>query len=165
MMIIDIVTEDVEKDLNALIMLMSPAGATAFLGTQVGPYLRRRAGERFEHEGDDVVGKWAPLRPATVVMREASNYPVAGDHPINHLSGELENWVVDGGWNAYPDTFGASMTYPGTRPSGLLAKKVKTAQSGDRASNTVARPVLGVNEADMLWMLTAYKFAVEAVVQ
>lgn len=164
MMSVHIDSHDLQHDLDALIMLMSPAGAEAFLGTTVGPYIRRRAGERFANEGDDVVGKWAPLRPATVAMRQASNWAVGGDHPINHLSGEMERWVVDGGWDAYPDSFGATMRYPGSVPTGNLAKKVKTAQSGDPASRTVARPVLGVNEADMLWMVTAYAFAIEAAV-
>lgn len=152
---------DVEEALDKLIFLLSPTGMTAWLGASVGPYLRKRAGERFASEGDDVTGAWAPLRPATVAIREASNYPVAGDHPINRRSGELEDWVVRGGWQAYPHGIGATLRYPADAPSGELKKKVETAQKGREFPRTVARPVLGINETDMLFVTTALAFSVE----
>jgi len=143
----------VQKSLTDLAVLLSPVGMTAFLGGQVGPYLARRAGERFQSEGDDVTGPWAPLKPATVQIRESQGYP--GDHPINRRTGELEEWVVQGGWDAYPQGIGATLRFPGKTPQGELRSKVETAQKGKGYPSTVARPVLGINERDMLFVIAA----------
>ncbi|QEM40907.1 MAG: head-to-tail connector protein [Phage AS32] len=148
---------DVARSLDNLIGLLSPVGATAFLGAHMGPYLSRRAKERFESEGDDVSGVWAPLKPVTIQMRHAQGFEAG---PINRRTGELENWVVRGGWNAYPTALGASMQYPAKKPAGELRKKVQTAQKGKEYPNTVARPVLGVNEADLIFFQTSLMFAV-----
>lgn len=156
-MMIEAYTKEVDKSLDNLIVLMSPEGATAFLGAEIGPYLRKRAGERFASEGDDVTGAWAQLKPATVAIRGEA-------HPINHDTGELENWVVDGGWDAYPSGGGAAMQFPKSPPAGRLKKKVQSAQVGDPSNNQVARPVLGVNEADLAFMVTAYAFMVEKAI-
>lgn len=153
---------DVRRKLFNLAVLLSPAGMGSFLGTEIGPYLSRRAGERFASEGDDATGPWAPLKPYTVQVREQGNWPVAGEHPINRRTGELENWVVGSGWDAYPTAAGASMRYPGTRPKGELRKKVTTAQQGKSHPSTVARPVLAVNETDLLFTLAALTASVKA---
>ena len=147
---------------DRLILLLSPAGAASFLGTSVGPYLSKRAGERFANEGDDAVGgAWAPLKPGTVAIREEMGFP--GEHPINVRTGELERWVVGSGWDAYPFGAGASLRYPGTAPTGTLKEKVVTAQRGRKDPDTVARPVLAVNEADMLFVIAALAAQIEAV--
>jgi len=159
---IQIETISVERIIANLMRVLSEHGLVAFLEAEVGPYLSRRAGERFANEGDDVVGTWAPLRPATQAIRAESPYAIGPDHPINRRSGELENWVVQGGWNAYPEGYMATLEYPGSLPTGDLLDKVKTAQSGDVATNTVARPVLGLNENDMLWFIAAMTANVEA---
>jgi hypothetical protein len=152
----------VTRALDNLATLLSPQGMEFFLGAKMGPYLRQRAKERFDTEGDDAVGMWAPLRPATVAIRAEGPWAISGEHPINRRTGELENWVVDGGWFAYPDSLGATMQYPKTTPGGELKKKVKTAQLGDKESNTVARPVLGVGEADMAFFMTALLVEIDA---
>lgn len=154
---------NVDEVMDKLLVFLSPIGTSLFLGSTIGPYLSKRAGERFAGEGDDVVGKWAPLKDSTVAIRESQNYP--GAHPINRRSGELENWVVDGGWDAYPTGFGASLRYPGTRPSGELKDKVLTAQAGREFPKTVARPVLGVNENDLFFLIGAYTYAMEEAVK
>ena len=159
----DVNSASVDHMLMKLMLLLSPQGLTTFLGTTVGPYLSKRAGERFEQEGDDVVGKWAELKPATMAIRAESIYPIGPDHPINRRSGELENWVVRGGWHAYPEGFGAAMQYPANLPTGELRDKVMTAQSGRSEPNTVARPVLGLNEADLLFVITAFAASIEAI--
>lgn len=159
----DVDDADVAEGLTKLVLLLSPQGAAAFLGVQVGPYLSKRAGERFAGEGDDVVGQWAPLKESTVGIRESQNFP--GEHPINRRTGELENWVVDGGWNAYPTALGGSLQYPKNKPGGELKTKVQTAQKGKEFPRTVPRPVLGVNETDMLFLIGAYQFAIEAALK
>lgn len=153
---------DVAKALDNLIGLLSPAGATAFLGSNIGPYLARRAKERFEGEGDDVTGPWAPLKDATVTIRESQGF---GAGPINRRTGELENWVVQGGWNAYPTGLGASMRYPKREPSGELRTKLETAQKGKKYPSTVKRPVLGVNENDLLFFQAALQASVEVAIR
>lgn len=155
-------SRDSDRALERLIALLSPVGAAAFLGTTIGPYLSKRAKERFAGEGDDVVGEWAPLKPITIEMRHSQGFEGG---PINRRTGELENWVVDGGWEAYPVGFGASMRYPKKAPSGELRKKVETAQKGRKSPNTVARPVLGVNERDLLFLQTSLTFAVNEAIR
>lgn len=149
------------RSLDNLITLMSPQGAAAFLGSTIGPYLSKRAKERFQGEGDDVTGAWAPLKPATITIRQESGF---GAGPINRRTGELEEYVVDGGWFAYPTGFGASMRFPGKDASGELKRKMETAQKGRKSPNTVARPVIGVNENDLIFLQTSLMFAVEQAI-
>lgn len=149
------------RALDNLIVLLSPAGAAAFLGSTVGPYLSERAQKRFANEGDDAVGMWAMLKPATVMIREKQGY--GGEHPINRRTGELEEWVVNGGWDAYPSGFGASLRYPERAPAGELRSKVETAQRGRSEPATVPRPVLAVNETDLLFVQAALVAGIEEV--
>jgi hypothetical protein len=157
--------KDVLEALDNLIFLLSPIGAAAFLGVNIGPYLSRRAKERFESEGDDVTGPWAPLKPSTVAIRQNEGY--GGTGPINHRTGELENWVVQSGWNAYPTGFGATMRYPKKEPQGQLRDKVTTAQTGrtKTAPSATKRPVLGLNEADLLFYQASLQFAIYEAIQ
>ena len=157
----DVQDADVTQALDNLMALLSPAGMTAFLGASIGPYLSKRAGDRFASEGDDVVGSWAPLKPSTIQIREDQGF---GPGPINRRTGEMEEWVVRGGWAAYPTGFGASMRFPGKRPAGELRRKVETAQKGKKQPSTVARPVLGVNETDLLFFQSALSLAVQEAI-
>jgi len=95
-------------------------------------------------------------------MRQQAGF---GAGPINRRTGELEDWVVNSGWFSYPTGFGASMRYPNKAPTGELKKKVETAQKGRKYPSTVARPVLGVNENDLLFLMTSLSFAVEQAIQ
>lgn len=116
------------------------------------PYLQQRAASRFSSEGDDVTGPWEPLKPATEQFRDAQGFGRA--HPINHRTGELENYIVGTAGAVIPTANSATLTYPGNPPSGRgLKDKVKRAQQGDQ--RTVARPVLGVNEADLIFAVAA----------
>jgi len=150
------------RSLDNLITLLSPPGAAAFLGTTIGPYLAKRAKQRFDSEGDDVTGLWASLKPATIVIRHNQGYPPG---PINRRTGELEEWVVGGTGFSYPTGFGASLRFPKDRPAGELRKKVMTAQKGKKKDPpTTARPVLGVNETDLIFLQTSLAFAVEQAI-
>lgn len=149
--------------IEQLAALLSPVGLQGFLSSTVGPYLSKRAKERFESEGDDVTGRWAPLKEATVTIR--SDLGFGGAHPINRRTGELEEWVVQGGWDAYPQMFGASLRYPRNAPIGELRDKVETAQKGKSEPSTVKRPVLGVNEKDMIFVLAALAAGIKVSVR
>lgn len=152
---------DVRRAIRNLEFLVGSDGLASFLGLTVGPYLRERTQNRFANEGDDVTGPWQPLHPATVAIREASMYNIGGEHPINRRSGELEDWVTQGNYFPYPTGFGASMQYPSKEPAGKLREKMETAQRGSKSPNTPPRPVLGVNEKDLLFVVTALAAAVE----
>lgn len=153
--------DEVERVFTQMETLLGSEGLAMFLGGTVGPYLRERTQNRFANEGDDVTGPWAPLHPATVAIREASFYNIGGEHPINRRSGELEDWVTQGNYFPYPTGVGASMQYPSKEPSGELRDKLETAQKGRKNPNTVPRPVLGVNEKDLLFVMAALAAAVE----
>lgn len=163
-----VLNHDLTEALAKLEILMSGEGLAAFLGAEIGPYLKKRAGNRFSGQGDDVSGPWAPLSPATIQIRADGGY---GAGPINRRTGELENWVVQSGWDAYPIAKGATMRFPGKKPSGRIKEKVITAQKGRDGSEgpdnprTVARPVVGVNENDMLFFQAALSLAVQDAMQ
>lgn len=143
--------------LNVLDTALNPAALVLFLEGVVDPHLRERAAERFADEGDDVVGQWSPLKPATVSIRESKGF--GGAHPINVRTGEMYRYIVEEDGNALPTPYGASLTLPGRPATGELADKVTRAQQGD--NRTVARPVIGMNEVDLAWVLVALSKHIE----
>ena len=155
-------SRSVDHALDGLARVFTPEALSAFLGGPIGEYLAKQAENRFASEGDATVGKWAPLRPATVQIRIDTNF--GGDHPINRRTGELEDWVVGSGWDAYPTGFGASLKFPAKEPTGVLRKKVEIAQVGGGEYNTVARPVLGLDENDVLYAISALSLEIEEAV-
>lgn len=141
----------VQKMLAVLDTALNPVAIAGFLTGVVEPYVHERAEARFADEGDDVVGPWQPLKPATVAIRQAQGY--GGAHPINVRTGELESYITEGPGNTLVHPFGATLTMPGQPATGDLADKVRTAQEGD--TRTVARPVMGLNEQDLAFVLLA----------
>lgn len=146
-------SRNVERMLERVSDALDTVGMYAFLNSSVGPWLRERAQERFANEGDDVVGQWAPLQAYTVQMRESQGFP--GEHPINRRTGELESYIVSGGWDVSASPILSTLTYPGNLPSGSQAVKVAAAQMGVTNPSTVPRPVLGLNEADLAFVMAA----------
>lgn len=152
----------VERMLAVLDTALSPIGISAFLGGAVGPYLKERARDRFINEGDDVSGRWAPLKQSTVERRERGDWAVSGAHPINVRTHELQNYITQSSWAVTPTPVGASLAYPGKRTSKKsLREKVKTAQQGKTHPSTVARPVLGMNEHDLGYVVAMLAFHVQ----
>ena len=141
--------KEVRTMLTRLDIAISPVGLATFLGVVVDPYLKGRAGQRFLQEGDDVTGSWAPLKPATQTIRSEMGFGAA--HPINVRTGELERYIVEGDNRITAHAAGATLTMPGHDAAGELFDKVSRAQGGD--SRTVPRPVLGMNERDLLAVL------------
>jgi len=155
----EIYVADTLADMERLEGLLSPVGMAFFMNTEVGPYLRARAASRFAREGDDVSGQWEPLKPVTQLIREENpDWPVGPTHPINKRTGELEHYITHSTPETWPTTVGATTQYPGRPPSGELAEKVETAQRGRVSPSTVPRPVLGVNETDILFVMTRLHF-------
>lgn len=156
----------VEAHLLALDTALNPLAIAALLGAEVTPYLATRAKARFAEEGDDVTGKWAPLSEATQNIRAAGAqqglWSVGPAHPINVRTHEMENYVTSGLGELLPTAYGAVLQYPRPQRSADLQKKMKTAQQGD-GGRTPRRPVIGLNERDMTFVLTALAFHIQKV--
>jgi hypothetical protein len=136
----------VEAMLIHLETKISPPGLVTWMESSVDPWLRERAQQRFDSEGDDVSGSWLPLSPYTQNIRSDMGY--GADHPINVRTGEMEDYVTGPG-NSYPTAVGATLEAPGATTAPDIAAKVTTAQMGSDFPNTPPRPVLGVNARDL----------------
>lgn len=139
---------------------VQPASLAAFTQATVGPFIRRRIQQRFQGEGDDVTGKWHPLTVATQMIRATKGY--APDHPINRRSNLMMNHLV--GDPGQTRVMGPIIEFTHPRPTGdgLMNQKIETAQMGRNRPRTPPRPVMGLNENDMLFVtseLAAYLIA------
>lgn len=142
-----------EALLTRLSLVLSPPGVAAYLGATVDPWITRRAKSRFANEGDDVVGNWLPLASATQQIRASQGY--GADHPINHRTGALEQYITGSPPRITMSALGATLTSPGHAVTGKLRKKLDTAQSGTGQPNTPPRPVMGFNERDFGFVMTS----------
>lgn len=145
--------QGVQAMLEHIDSALSPVGLAAFLHGAVTPWLKQRAANRFKGEGDDAVGKWAPLQESTLLIREGYGF---GPGPINRRTGELENYIVGGGSDVTAVPGLATLVYPDPNKARgpHLSKKVQTAQMGKTSPKTVKRPVLGMNETDLAAVMT-----------
>lgn len=149
----------VQAMLTRMDTLLSPPAIAGFLGAKVDPYLRGRARSRFRAEGDDVTGAWVPLASATREIRAQMGY--GAEHPINRRTGQLEEYIAGSPNQINIHALGATLTLPGQPPVGEIKSKVETAQKGKSYPRTPARPVLGMNEKDLAYVLTALAFHVK----
>lgn len=150
----------VQRMLEIVDSSMSAVGLAAFLYGSVGPWVMSRAEERFKQEGDDVTGKWAPLMPRTQEIRES--YGFGGSHPINKRTGELEDYITQGQVSVVTSPGVGILRFPGNPPnSPSLREKMKTAQQGRANPSTVARPVLGLNEKDLIAVMELLAFHIQ----
>ena len=155
---VDIAVEKKSVDflLFKLDTALNPVAIAGFLGAEIDPYIRDRARDRFKSEGDDVSGKWAPLQQSTQNIREQMGYGAAG--PINRRTGALEEYITGAPNRLTIHGLGATLQMPGPQPTGELKSKVQTAQQGRNQPRTVPRPVIGLNERDLTFVLTALAF-------
>lgn len=159
---ITIDTHDLERTLQNLETALSPIGLSLFLTGTVLPWVKERAENRFLNEGDEVVGKWAPLAPSTQEFRANGPWGVGPDHPINKRSGDLEDYITNADSGIVTAADAALLIYPNNPPTGPLKEKVQTAQGGKSKPKTPARPVLGLGAADMAFTMQALKVFIEA---
>jgi hypothetical protein len=150
-MIVEVDNRLVESLLLRLDTALSPFAIAAFLGGPVEEYIQGRAENRFRQEGDDVSGKWAPLKDATQAIRAQEGY--GADGPIDRRTDRLMHYIVGSPGRSQATGLGATLTYPGTPPTGELLTKVQTAQRGKPYPNTPPRPVLGLGEEDLAQVL------------
>ncbi len=145
----------VQKLLRRMDTALDPTAIAAFMGAVIHPYIQKRAKGRFASEGDDVSGKWDPLKEATNSFRIHSQPSYPPEHPINARTGELERYITQSNPYISPTPAGAVYRYPGAPAKGELRTKVETAQIGKPDPNTRPRPVLGMNENDLAFVVTA----------
>lgn len=141
----------VSRMLAYLEVKLSNQGMMSWLAGAVYPFIRERAQQRFDSEGDEVSGKWAPLEESTNRWREFMG--VSPAHPINVRTGEMENYITQSLAAVMPQAGGVMMKYPGKPPSSRLGEKVKTAQMGKTKPLTVPRPILGLGMKDLNFTL------------
>lgn len=129
---------------------LDPGSIGVWLQDVADPYVRERIQDRFTNEGDDVVGAWSPLSPATDSIRASKGFPPA--HPINVRTGYMRGFLVgtDGDVAVLPG--GAQLTNPGNGAGPLTQQKIAAAQGGKSYPRTPPRPVLGLNAADALFI-------------
>jgi hypothetical protein len=147
----------VDKVLKQLEDRTSPQGLQDFLDDKVDDFIRNRISDRFTKEGDDVSGAWHPLEQATQQIRASYGYPA--DHPINVRTGQLKAFLVNSHSDIKTDATGATLQHPPVTGDAAMNKKIATAQSGSSYPSTPARPVIGVNQNDLLFVtseLVAY---------
>jgi hypothetical protein len=156
-------TQDVEVLLRHLNTSLSSTALINFLSNRVQPYLRHRAEQRFIGEGDGTVGSWAPLAEATQHIRATGPWGVGADHPINVRTHELENYILNGPPSvAEPTSGGAVLKFPGPdNASKSVRRKMKAAQQGKDNPRTPARPILGMDEVDLEFVVTELAFHIQ----
>ena len=142
----DLEDDNVIQNLKYLTERVGPQ-LEQFMQDDLAEYLRNRAQSRFANEGDDAVGAWAPLKPATETRRSAKGYSPA--HPINVRSGDLKSYITGNNGTVTGGLADWLLTWPDAPPSGELDEKTRTAQMGKIFPSTVARPVIGLGQTDV----------------
>lgn len=129
---------------------LNPVGLATFLGNMVDPFLRARIDGRFNSEGDDVSGAWHPLTQATEMIRAAKGFSPA--HPINVRTNKMRHFLVNTPGELFANGFEVILSHPPLSGNAETEKKIRTAQEGAKSPPTPPRPVLGVNENDLLFI-------------
>lgn len=142
----DIQDGNVVKNLQTLQRNTGP-DLEKFMRDDLVQYIQNRAQGRFANEGDDAVGQWAPLKPATEVRRASKGFSPA--HPINVRTGDLRSYITNDSGTVSGGADEWTLTWPDPPPSGELQEKTETAQRGKAYPSTVARPVIGLGASDI----------------
>jgi hypothetical protein len=148
---IEVDAADVLLELRRIAERVDDGGLGRFLEWRAWPFLRQRAVERFQTQGDAASGTWAQLRESTVNIRERKGFPGRG--PINVRTGKLRDHVLSS--HNVTRRGGAALRIPGSTGGKELGDKLRAAQIGDAKSRTVARPVLALDGTDESFIVTA----------
>lgn len=128
---------------------LSPVAMAAFMQAGVVPYIQERIAARFAGEGDDVVGKWTPLKQETEILRQRHGFP--GPHPINVRTGQMRGLLTGSHGTTVASAGMTELSFPSNANMvGQLERKIMTAQMGAAFPPTPARPVLGFNQNDSI---------------
>lgn len=142
--------------LDLVNLALSPASLLDFLETDAHDYLVEQIQLRFAYEGDKKSGSWPWLSETTIRIRESQGFP--GPSPINHRTGELEEFLTDF-YEIDASLTGAELKIPGSPNSSVIERKLRTAQEGNPTNPipgfgpTPARPVLATGADDLAVLL------------
>jgi hypothetical protein len=141
---------DVDDSLvqNAMRLLDGILGGPSlglYLKTGGAQVLQNRASARFDNEGDDASGPWAPLSPVTQRIRRSLGYGPSS--PINVRTGKMKEWILSDSGIHTNTASAATMVWPGPTPTNVISRKFATAQTGERSS--AIRPVVAANAVDL----------------
>lgn len=151
-------TKDVLDTLVRLDSCFSPIGRQMFMQQRVVPWLQERAQARFDTEGDAASGKWAPLAGSTVEIRQNEGFP--GSHPINIRTGDMETYITQGSGTVTHSGWSTLLEFPRADIGGVEKVKINRAQRGD--SRTPRRPVLAIDQSDMMHIMNQFKLHIES---
>ena len=151
--LIETESDEAQKVLDTLEKRMNPVGLSLFLTTVVDPWIRQRIEQRFDEEGDSMSGDWDPLAISTQQIRASYGYPP--DHPINVRTGKMRSFLVGTKSDVKPSGIGATLQHPPPVADAVTAKKIATAQGGSSQPPTPARPVIGVDENDLVFVTSS----------
>jgi len=137
------------------------AGLASFMQGFAAPILQDRAYERFELEGDDASGRWKPLAASTIARRDKAGYvPIR----INDRTGAMRAWVESAPGKIKGTKAAVLYEWPGSPDNRTIGRKLKVAQQGLADPYTVPRPVVAVDEDDLLAILAAMESWVGSVI-
>ena len=145
--------------IQALSERIGPAGMGVFFATHAVPLLQERAKARFANEGDDASGHWKPLAESTIKRREAK-----GQVPlkVNDRTGKMKEWVTNSPGRIFTTKGVTKLEWPGTAQNRTTSKKLKVAQMGLMSPFTHPRPVVAVDQADLLTILVTLEEWIDA---
>jgi hypothetical protein len=136
------------------------AGLASFMQGFAAPLLQERAHDRFESEGDDASGYWRPLAASTIARREKAGYvPIR----INDRTGAMRAWVERAQGSIKGTKAAVIYEWPGTPTNRTTGRKLKVAQMGLANPWTWPRPVVAVDEDDLLLIISAMESWVGSV--
>lgn len=141
--------QSVEALLREFEDTMTSESLADFMGKVIYPYLRDQSLDRFESEGDETTGKWAPLSDASERWRRWDG--VGGDD-LNKRTGKLEEFIRQAVPTIIRGSDSAILQYPGGLPGDKnTAQKYRVAQQGQAAGvdkrrkpKTPPRPIVAV---------------------
>lgn len=142
----DVEAYALQADLATMMSRVSPQGVHTFLADIAEPLLDDRLEHRFAAEGDDAVGQWLPLRPATQAIRASQGFGAA--HPINIRTREMIDWMLSASVDVSIVGGDGVLTFPARGAPPSVASKIETAQGGRANPRTPPRPVVGLSDTD-----------------
>lgn len=145
--------EILDQDIVRIIHKLSDESLARWMKDDALDIIEGRTERRFEAEGDDASGKWAPLTHDTQRIRSSQGY--MPDHPILERSGELREAVLTSKGNLTVDPSGVMLEWPGgiNTPDNSKHIAYAIAQKGSLPNKTVSRPIAAADDTDMILLM------------
>jgi hypothetical protein len=152
---------EVRALLEAVTISTSYYSLSDWMRFQASPLMADSIVERFGDRGGSQ--EWAPLAESTIRIKEALGVPDP-EEPNDRTRSMLQSLAYDHDIQPLPD--GAQMNIPGNVDEPILRKKLIVAQEGWRQGEgemfpgaiTPPRPVLVIESADVVMLMTSLQF-------